>query len=235
MKIIGSGFGRTGTLSLKKALEQLGFGPCYHMETVIRWPKHIRLWHDVAMGKPVDWSDIFSQYQATVDYPASVYYKEMLAAYPDAKVIHTARDPERWYNSTLDTIYQAPHVFPRWVPQLIWPLRLWLEMQETIIWQKVFNGRFSNRKQAIAIFNDYIAAVQRTVPTEQLLVFNVEEGWEPLCRFLQVPVPNTPFPRVNGRKAMQRRLQAIRFAVQWGPALAGALAVFGLIALWLLA
>ena len=105
LDVIGAGFGRTGTMSLKVALEELGFGPCYHMSEVFAHPEHVELWRAAAQGKEVDWEQIFGGYRATVDWPACSFYGELMEKYPDAKVILTVRDPQRWYESAYNTIY----------------------------------------------------------------------------------------------------------------------------------
>ncbi|VAW33747.1 hypothetical protein MNBD_CHLOROFLEXI01-3779, partial [hydrothermal vent metagenome] len=174
MKVIGSGFGRTGTLSLKAALEILGFGPCYHMEEVIKRPSHVKMWQQIGHNQPVPWEAIFGSFQATVDFPASGFYRELLDRYPDAKVVHTVRDPERWYDSTAETIYRATNSFPAWVLTLFPMLGRFADLQERLIWQKVFNGRFSDRSTAINIFNQYTNNVRQHVPPEKLLVFQVK-------------------------------------------------------------
>ena len=106
LKIIGAGFGRTGTLSLKVALEELGFSPCYHMIEVFERPADIAVWEAAALGKPIDWKALFAGYQATVDWPACIFYKELMQVYPDAKVLLTVRNPENWYESANSTIFQ---------------------------------------------------------------------------------------------------------------------------------
>src|SRR5690242_7699355 len=105
LKVIGAGFGRTGTLSLKVALEELGFGPCYHMIEVFQYPEHAKLWEAATQGKPIDWDQIFANYQATVDWPGCTFYADLMARYPDAKVLLSVRDPETWYESVMSTIY----------------------------------------------------------------------------------------------------------------------------------
>ncbi|WP_420631020.1 sulfotransferase family protein [Candidatus Leptofilum sp.] len=210
LKIIGSGFGRTGTLSLKAALEILGFAPCYHMQEVIKRPSHIKKWQQIADNQPVPWDDIFANFEAVVDFPASIFYQELLAAYPTAKVIHSVRDPERWYDSTAETIYRAAENFPSWAAKIIPPLGNFIEMQEQIIWQRLFNGRFPDRTYAIQRFHDYTEEVKQHVPPEKLLIFQVKEGWEPLCDFLGVPVPDVPFPHVNDRENMLRDFKRLR-------------------------
>lgn len=235
MKVIGSGFGRTGTLSLKMALEQLGFGPCYHMEEVLKRPKHIQVWHDVSYSKPVNWQSLFQGFQSTVDFPASVCYQKLMAAFPEAKVIHTVRDPERWHNSTSETIYQASSIFPRWLQKVVKPIGRVIEMQERLIWQNLLEGSFENRERAIEIFQQHTEEVKRLVPADRLLIFSVKEGWEPLCRFLDVPVPDTPFPHVNDRETMIKRFRTMRMVSRWGPVAATGLISLGLYGLLSLA
>jgi hypothetical protein len=111
LEVIGAGFGRTGTMSLKVALEELGFGPCYHMREVFEHPEHIELWGAAIQGKPVDWEQIFGNYRATVDWPGCTFYNELLERNPDAKVILTVRDPQRWYESAYNTIYRISGAF----------------------------------------------------------------------------------------------------------------------------
>ena len=222
MKVIGSGFGRTGTLSMKAALERLGFNPCYHMETVLKSPSHLKFWHDVAMGQAVDWHQIFAGFEAAVDFPASSVYKELLAVYPHAKVIHTVRDPDRWYDSTYETIYQMKDIFPHWMRRYVPWVRHFVEMGDGMFWDRLFDGQFDNRARTIQLFNEYTEEVKRTVPAERLLIFNVKEGWQPLCQFLDRPVPDVPFPHKNDRSVMLRRFQAIRLVIRVVPtALAG--------------
>ena len=107
LQVVGAGFGRTGTLSLKNALERLGFGPCYHMLEVMERPDHMQMWHRLAFDGPIDWDLLFRDFQSTVDWPAARYWRELAAHYPDARVLLSVRDPEAWYKSMTDTIYQA--------------------------------------------------------------------------------------------------------------------------------
>jgi hypothetical protein len=233
MKVIGAGLGRTGTLSLKYALEELGFGPCYHMREVMPRPAHVVRWQAVAEGKLPDWDAIFAGYRATVDWPASRYYRELMAHYPEAKVVLTVRDPDRWYESALTTIYRLDDVMPSWVRWLLPPARRIYEMTQAVIWQGTFNGRFTDRQQAIDIYNRHNDEVRRLVPPERLLVYQVKDGWEPLCAFLGVPVPEKrPFPRVNDRVSMQRFMWQAQLAFQAGPLLVLALFCFWLLRRW---
>lgn len=207
MKVIGAGFGRTGTTSLKVALEQLGFAPCYHMQEVIKRPRHTGLWQDVWDGKPAEWEEILGQFPAGVDYPICNYYKELLTAYPEAKVILSVREPEKWYESTLATIYQISTDVPRSLTMLIPPFGRFVKMTNDIIWDGLFDGRFEDKARAIQIYRDHIEDVKRHVPAEKLLIFHVREGWEPLCAFLEVPAPERPFPHVNERAMIEMALK----------------------------
>lgn len=232
LKLIGAGFGRTGTLSLKQALEELGFGPCYHMEEVMKRPWRTSTWHKIAQGAAPDWDAVFAGYQATVDWPGCNYYQELMAAYPDAKVVLSVRDPVHWYDSAYNTIYALTKIKGAERVPLVGQH---IDFIKDLTWDGVFHGRFEERDYAIQIFKEHIAAVTETVPSQKLLVFNVKEGWEPLCHFLDVPIPERSFPHVNDRQVMARRLRDIRFVARWGPLLivVGVLLIISLlILLW---
>lgn len=142
VRVIGSGFGRTGTTSMKAALEQLGFGRCYHMQEVFKRPSHARAWGRWRPGSPPDIDRLFAGFGATVDFPASLMYVQLLHRFPEAKVVHTVRDPDRWYDSTAETIYRARDVF-RSVPlRFVPPVRDLYEMLDAVIWDGLFHGRF---------------------------------------------------------------------------------------------
>jgi hypothetical protein len=214
LQIIGAGFGRTGTLSIKAALEELGFGPCYHMAEVFQHPEHIAYWQTAAEGKAINWDAIFSNYHSAVDWPSCAFYQQQMRAYPDAKVLLTVRDPENWYESVSNTIYQIHHragvsllsrllSYPgKMLIKIVQPhMNRLFRMQTAVIWDGTFAGNFEDKAFAIAVFQRHIEEVKRTVPPEKLLVYNVKEGWEPLCAFLGVPVPEgRPFPRLNDRE-----------------------------------
>ena len=206
LKLIGAGFGRTGTLSLKGALEELGFGKCYHMRETFANAGDAAIWQAAAEGKPVDWDALLEDYQATVDWPGCTFYRTLMERYPDAKVLLNVRDPEAWYKSASDTIYRASRPrFPRsLVPFFVPPLRRLIRVTEAVIWQKTFNNRFEDKAYALKVFNDHVEEVKRVVPAERLLVYEVKEGWNPLCAFLGVPVPDKPFPRLNDSASFNR-------------------------------
>lgn len=211
MKIIGAGFGRTGTMSLRAALIELGFDPCYHMLEVFKHPAHIQKWLAAAQGESVDWQAFLGSFQAGVDYPLSAFYRELMAVYPEAKVILTVRDPERWYESTRETIYQGTAV-PEWLLGLLPPFRNMKRMVNAAIWERIFAGRFEDRDYAIRVFEEHIATVQAHVPPERLLTYHVKDGWAPLCEFLGLPIPDRPFPHINQRRTTKGMYLVARIA-----------------------
>ncbi len=202
LNAIGAGVGRTGTYSLKLALEALGFGPCYHMEEVIlQMPKHLPLWQNAVSGNP-DWNAIFEGYHSAVDWPTATYYRELHAACPDAKFVLTTRSPESWAASFGDTINALIAGKAEAPP----PMLEWLEMAERVIEQAGFTIG-SSPAQLAQDFAKHNASVKTAIPEDQLLVFDVTEGWEPLCDFLQVDAPKTPFPRSNNREEFWEKVK----------------------------
>lgn len=141
MRVIGAGFGRTGTMSLKAALEELGYAPCYHMTDLFENPEHVAPWEAATREEPVDWEELFEGYRATVDWPGAACYKELMKAYPDAKVLLSVRGPEGWYESTKNTIYAT--VDPS--PQMIAALGPAPRLNNELIWKRTFGGNFENR------------------------------------------------------------------------------------------
>ena len=208
LKVVGAGFGRTGTLSLKNALEKLGFAPCYHMMEVFPRPDHVRMWHRLAFENAIDWDRLFRDFQATVDWPSARWWREIAAHYPEAKVLLSVRDPEAWYKSMIDTIYQPMKwPVPDSVPELA---RLQNEMARKAILEETFDNRFEDKAHAIEIFNRHTQEVRDTIDPARLLVFDVKEGWAPLCHFLEVPIPDQPFPRLNDTATTQAMIQRMR-------------------------
>jgi hypothetical protein len=221
VKVIGAGFGRTGTASLKVALEELGFGPCYHMTKVFANPEHADFWRAAWRGEPVDWDGVLGCYEATVDWPACTFYAQLMERHPDAKVLLRVRDPERWYESTRSTIYKLGRISTGSpLTRLSFALLSLLvfgtfktgqgPMTEEIVWQGTFDGKFEDKHHAIEVFNRHNEEIQRLVPQEQLLVYEVKKGWGPLCEFLGVEEPEKPFPRLNDAAEMRRRIVGVR-------------------------
>lgn len=246
IRVIGAGFGRTGTLSLRQALVRLGYGPCDHMLENLEHPARFALWRDAfrkkERGAPIDWRPLLSGYRAVVDWPGAYFWRELTAAHPDAKVILTVRDPGRWYDSALATIYAMraraeeptwPWAFTRTVLSVIPRLRDGLRLADEVIWDGTFGGRFSDREHALTVFREHNADVQNTIPAERLLVFDVKQGWEPLCAFLGVPIPeHEPFPHANDAESFRQQFQE-RLAVIALRTAGGALVVaIGLAALY---
>ena len=201
LKIVGAGFGRTGTLSMKSALEMLGFGPCHHMMEVFGKPDHIALWQDAADGKQVDWSAVFEGYNSAVDWPVCTFWEQLAEQYPESKVILTLRDPDKWYDSVLATIFRG------WLGGTKETTDPHALMVKKLILEDTFGGDISNRQHAISIFNKHNQHVIDTLPKERLLVFEASQGWEPLCDFLEVPMPAEDYPNSNSTSDFQKRFQ----------------------------
>ena len=192
LRVIGAGLGRTGTMTLKSALEQLGLAPCHHMVEVFRNPAQVPFWTRAALGEPVDWNEVFAPYRASVDWPSAHFYKQLAVRYPDAKVILSRRDPRQWFESMTETILKAMTLQGGAVDH---PMRF----AHIIVAQHTFGGDFSEAS-VTAAFERHNAEVIATVPPERLLVFEAAQGWGPLCGFLGVAEPATPFPRTNSRE-----------------------------------
>lgn len=213
LRIIGAGFGRTGTSSLKAALETLGFGPCYHMTELFKHPSHANFWERAVRGGPVDWREILRDYGSAVDWPACSFYGELMEEYPEAKVILTVRDPIRWHESTMKTIYNASNPesgspFFELVGFFAPRMKKTGRMVNDLIWQGTFDGRFEDREYAIEVFERHTEEVKERVPPGRLLVYDVKEGWGPLCEFLDASVPDEPFPRLNDARTFRRMIVA---------------------------
>jgi surfactin family lipopeptide synthetase A len=219
LKLIGAGMPRTGTMSLKVALEKLGYNQCYHMVDLMKNLSQVEDWLAVSKGQMIDWNALFTGYQAIVDIPGQRYYQELMQAYPAAKVILTTRDPERWYESLKQTIYQAHSL--EIVDKTWWWLRYPLSPQRknkillgsligNILWDDYFERRFEDKDFAISVYENHLKAVRQNVPPDKLLVFDVADGWEPLCDFLGMSCPiDEPFPHVNDREYFQKFWQTL--------------------------
>ncbi len=212
MRLIGAGLPRTGTLSQKVALEMLGVGPCYHMVNVLGDLDEVPKWQRALDGE-ADWGDVFGGFQATVDWPGAYFYRDLLDAYPDVKVLLSVRDGDTWARSMQDTIWGVLYgdilikhlseaqslVNPKW--------RSYIELMREM-WRRsgLIYGQEADLEWMGAAMDRYHAEVQRNVPAERLLVWSVSDGWEPLCEFLEVPVPEMPFPHLNDTKTFNDRV-----------------------------
>lgn len=201
MRIIGAGVGRTGTYSLKLAINQLQLGPCHHMDEVLHnMPTQVPLWSSAVAGE-ADWSQIYNGYHSAVDWPTACFFRELVKEYPTARFVLTQRDPERWADSFGATIYkllagrdQAPE-----------EMRAWLDMANNVIAKTGFPPGL-DRDALVKAFTAHNEAVKETIPADQLLVFEVKEGWGPLCAFMDVAEPTEAFPRTNHREEFWDRV-----------------------------
>lgn len=197
LKVIGSGFGRTGTMSMKEALEVLGLGPCHHMIEVMENPEQLAHWKAIAAGEPINWADVFEGYTSQVDWPGAHVWHETYNAFPDARVIHTERPEDAWWESFNNTIGKFFAVgsdldLPPHIADIFETMNGWF-VKETF-------DDFTDRNSAIAAYRLNNERVRDTIPPDRLLVFHVADGWDPLCRFLEVPVPSTAFPHRHPKK-----------------------------------
>jgi len=197
LEIVGAGLGRTGTASLKVALEQLGVGRCYHMGEVLQDPSVIGEWLKAADGAP-DWDQLLDGYGAAVDYPACTFWKELADYYPTSKVVLSVRDADSWFESTNATImsprfndFIANSPFGELIRRTIWD---------------TLDGRMGDRDFMVSYFNGRVEEIREALPAERLLVYEVRDGWAPLCEFLDLPVPDADFPRINTREQTEELL-----------------------------
>lgn len=186
LQVIGAGFGRTGTSSLKRALEQLGFGPCHHMSEVNGSEANKALWRGIAAGQRPGWGVAMAGYRSSVDWPSCHYWRELAEAFPDAKVVLSVRPADEWYASMRHTI----------VPALAGSTTE-ESVGRKLIWHEVFGGRLADREHAIAVFEAHNQTVIDALPAERLLVFAPDDGWGPLCDHLGVAVPDSLYPHLN--------------------------------------
>jgi hypothetical protein len=223
MQVIGAGLPRTGTLTQKLALEKLGFAPCYHWVNLISDLNAVEQWHRALDGEDV-LEEIFGGYEATVDWPGGFFYRELAERHPDAKVLLSVRDPEAWENSYRQTIWNFTRgdslishlsdarreIDPRW--------RRYLELVDRMLWsdRSPFGGG-DEPAQMEAQMEAYNQGVRGAIPPERLLVWKVTEGWEPLCEFLEVPVPDEPLPHENDAETFRGRVvnAALDALVAW--------------------
>lgn len=200
LKIIGAGLGRTGTASLKVALEKLGTGNSYHMTDVLQNPERVKAWLEAVNGNP-DWDAIFDGYGSSVDYPGCTFWQDLAAHYPDAKILLTTRDPDSWFESTNATI----------MSQMLRdgiagsPLG---ELMQRIVYDTVDN-KMDDKDYMMSYFEKRNEEIINSVPADRLLVFQVKEGWGPLCEFLGLPVPDEDFPRINSREETRAMMKAM--------------------------
>jgi len=196
LKVIGTGFGRTGTDSMREALEILGFGPCHHMRGLINDPEHGHLWRSVVAGEAPDWGLLLGGYSSCVDWPSAYYWPQLVETFPQAKVILTWRTAESWWVSFEKTL----------LPRIL----SFTETENTpksseLIGPRVFHDRPDDRAHCIAVYEENVSAVKENVSAERLLIHKLGDGWEPLCTHLDVPVPDIPYPNSNSTSVFQSK------------------------------
>jgi len=224
MKVIGAGLPRTATLTQKAALEMLGFGPCYHMVNVLADLQQVELWQDALEGR-ADWDRIFDGFQSTVDWPGGFFYRELIERYPEAKVVLSVRDPDAWERSMRETVWGVVHgdslirhlssaraeVNPAWAA--------FLKMVKGLLWEGsgTLGDRHQDRDGLIAGMERHTEAVKAVVPADRLLIWEANEGWEPLCEFLGVDAPSEPLPHLNDSREFRGRIieMALRTVGAW--------------------
>ena len=194
LAVIGAGFGRTGTMSTKLALEALGLGPCHHMHDVFTKPDQLPHWQAAVQGQPVNWSQALDGYRSAIDWPSTHSWDVLARAFPEAKIVLSVRPAEDWWRSfaaTIGPLIDGRHSVPDPYRRSV------LEMAHEMISQQTFGGMMKDKAHVLAVYRARIKEVKRSVTAERLLVYDVAEGWSPLCDFLGVPVPSTAFPRAN--------------------------------------
>jgi Sulfotransferase domain len=201
LSVVGAGLGRTGTLSLKLALEKLLGGPCYHMLEVFQNPGNIPVWHAAVREEPVDWGHLLSRYRAIVDWPGAAFWPELHRAFPDALVLLSVRDPQGWWQSADETIFPHIRTRPEGGPPFMGE---WHAMVSEMI-ESRFDGDIRDAASSQAAFERHNQAVRRAVAPERLLEWRASDGWGPLCEALGVAIPDEPFPRANTRDDWRAR------------------------------
>ena len=197
LRVIGAGAGRTGTTSLQLALQTLLGGRCYHMHEVFPRPDDIPIWHQAALGTMPDWHHFFREFVAAVDWPASLYWQQLAVAYPDALIILSTRtDSETWWGSASKTIFPASTD----AEDSPWRRMIWATFEHQ------FTREIHDKDAAIAAYEAKNAYVRANAPAERLLEWQAQDGWEPLCKALALPVPNEPFPHANTSQEFQERI-----------------------------
>jgi len=215
IKIIGAGFPRTGTNTLKQALEQLGYSKTYHFKEMIAKPTDLQYWLTLEETGSTNWDELYQGYEASVDLPAYPWYLEHMEKYPDAKVILTVRPFDKWYDSLYNTIYKAgPQTLPEKLAMIskllfnpgVRKMVKCVKFAKRRIFEVELQGKFEDKAFAEKVFNDHIAKVKATVPAEKLLVYDVRDGWAPLCKFLGVPEPKEALPHLNKKENFKTML-----------------------------
>ena len=196
LSVIGAGFGRTGTLSIKMALEHLGLGPCHHMVDVFANPEQLPHWQAAADGQPVDWDEVFAGYTAATGWPSAHYWRELADKYPNSRILLSVRPAEHWWKSFSNTIGTMLEIRSAVSNEYF---RSATAMAHKIIAEQTFGSAMNDKTAALFALQKRIDEVRHAIPSERLLIFDVLDGWEPLCKFLNLPVPDSDFPCRNSK------------------------------------
>lgn len=219
LELFNAGLGRTGTTSLKAALDVLGLGPSFHMFDIVSDEQRLRQWESVVCdGERPDWNALFDGCRSAVDGPCAVYYEQLAEAFPDAKVILTVRDAESWWRSTYDTLYQFVLRSAEHPPAPGSHQARLLRVTSAMVWDGLFGGRFTDQEYAMEAYRRHNEDVVSALGADRVLVYDVREGWEPLCAFLGTEVPDVAFPRANDSTAMRQRIAQAAAATPAAPA-----------------
>ncbi|OZJ04037.1 hypothetical protein BZG36_03571 [Bifiguratus adelaidae] len=227
IQVFCTGYCRTGTKSIKEALETLGY-PCFHMTEIVSGCRDAKIWMDAADGKEVDWDAYFEGYEAVCDWPAVTFNKELIDHYPNAKIIHSVRDGESWYQSARNTIWDVSTMKCSFPMSLFTP-KGFRQMQQlaAMLWKRDFDDRLTDKEHTIRMMEKHTQGVLDYKGKDNVLVFRVQDGWEPLCAFLGVPVPNGPFPHINDSKSFRayidkmKRTNVVVYRAFWSGLAAG--------------
>ena len=195
LRVVGAGVGRTGTKSLKFALERVLGEPCYHMSEVFQHPEHIAMWHEAARGQMPDWHALFEGYAAAVDWPVGSFWPEISQAFPDAVIVLSKRDPESWWHSANATIFGAIQRVDN---------NPWREMIDEMFGAR-FTSAITDKRACIEAYERHVAQVRHSAPKDRLLEWSATDGWQPLCAALDIRVPDEPFPHANSREEFLAR------------------------------
>ncbi len=195
LRVIGAGVGRTGTTSLKRALETLLGGPCYHMFEIHTRPDDVAVWHAAARGEMPDWRSFLDGWSAAVDWPASAFWPEIAAAFPEAVIVFSQRDEQSWWQSASQTIFPATRRAEDGP---------WRDMIEALFARR-FTTAIDDREAALEAYRRHNARVRAEAPPARLLEWHPDDGWAPLCTALGVAVPDSAFPHTNTTAEFQAR------------------------------
>ena len=215
LRVVGTGLSRTGTTTIRKVLEELGFGPCYNSSELFTRPRGIEFWDALEQKQNVDFDEFFTNYKAIIGFPGYIFHQELKEKYPDAKVILSVRDPELWYDDISNTVFESgpSHVNQAYAekvrefdPYLADCISRIHALQKRNLEDDYFEGRFADKDYAVQRYVQWTERIIGLYDADELLVYSVFDGWEPICEFLDVPVPeNKPFPHLNDPDTFHNR------------------------------